>query len=71
MATILHGYDVAHHLRSPAEMAAYLEASIIAGDGDAAFVAQALGDIARRMTSAEVRFVWLALARRISTISNH
>ncbi|MCB1560808.1 MAG: putative addiction module antidote protein [Xanthomonadales bacterium] len=47
MATKLHDYDVAQHLRSPAEMAAYLEASIIESDGDAAFVAQALGDIAR------------------------
>lgn len=40
-------YDVAEHLRTPEEMAAYLEASIEASDGDAAFVARALGDIAR------------------------
>ena len=40
-------YDVAEHLRTPEEMAAYLEASIEAADGDAAFVAKALGDIAR------------------------
>ncbi len=40
-------YDVAEHLRTPEEMAAYLEASIEEADGDAAFVAKALGDIAR------------------------
>jgi probable addiction module antidote protein len=40
-------YDVAEHLRTPAEMAAYLEASLEEANGDAAFVAKALGDIAR------------------------
>lgn len=40
-------YDVAEHLRTRADMAAYLEASIEEADGDAAFVAKALGDIAR------------------------
>jgi probable addiction module antidote protein len=40
-------YDVADHLRTPTEMAAYLEASLEEADGDAAFVAKALGDIAR------------------------
>ena len=40
-------YDVAGHLRTREEMAAYLEASIEAAEGDAAFVAKALGDIAR------------------------
>jgi probable addiction module antidote protein len=40
-------YDVAEHLRSPAEMAAYLEACIETSNGDASFVAKALGDIAR------------------------
>ncbi len=40
-------YDVAEHLRSPEEMAAYLEACIEEADGDAAFIAKALGDIAR------------------------
>ena len=40
-------YDVAEHLRTPAEMAAYLEACLDEADGDAAFVAKALGDIAR------------------------
>jgi probable addiction module antidote protein len=40
-------YDVAEHLRTPEEMAAYLEACLDEADGDAAFVAKALGDIAR------------------------
>jgi probable addiction module antidote protein len=40
-------YDVAEHLRTPEEMAAYLEASLEEANGDAAFVARALGDIAR------------------------
>ena len=40
-------YDVAEHLRTPKEMAAYLEACIEEASGDAAFIAKALGDIAR------------------------
>ncbi len=40
-------YDVAEHLRTPEEMAAYLEACLEESDGDAAFVAKALGDMAR------------------------
>lgn len=40
-------YDVAEHLRTPEEMAAYLEACFEEADGDAAFIAKALGDIAR------------------------
>ncbi len=47
MATKLHDYDVSEHLRTPEEMAAYLEAAIAESDGDATFVAKALGDIAR------------------------
>ncbi len=47
MATKIDDYDVADHLRTPEEMAAYLEASIAECDGDPAFVARALGDIAR------------------------
>ncbi len=45
--TITTPYDVAEHLRTPEEMAAYLEASFEEADGDAAFIAKALGDIAR------------------------
>ncbi|MDQ8032296.1 MAG: putative addiction module antidote protein [Bordetella sp.] len=40
-------YDVAERLRNPEEMAAYLDACIAESDGDAAFIAKALGDIAR------------------------
>ncbi len=40
-------YDVAEHLRTPEEMAAYLEACFEEAQGDASFVAKALGDIAR------------------------
>lgn len=40
-------YDVAEHLRTPEEMAAYLEAFLDEAKGDAAFIAKALGDIAR------------------------
>jgi len=39
-------YDVAEHLRTPDEMAAYLEACLEEANGDAAFIAKALGDIA-------------------------
>jgi probable addiction module antidote protein len=45
--TLTSRYDVAEHLRTPEEMAAYLEASIEEARGDAAFIAKALGDIAR------------------------
>ena len=40
-------YDVAEHLRTPEEMAAYFEACLEEANGDAAFIAKALGDIAR------------------------
>lgn len=47
-------YDVAGHLRTPEEMAAYLEASFEEANGDAAFIAKALGDIARAKGMAQV-----------------
>jgi len=47
-------YDVAEHLRTPEEMAAYLEACLEEADGDATFVAKALGDIARAKGMTEV-----------------
>jgi probable addiction module antidote protein len=47
-------YDVAEHLRTPEEMAAYLEACLEEADGDAAFIAKALGDIARAKGMAKV-----------------
>ena len=45
--TLTSPYDVAEHLRTPEERAAYLEASLDEADGDAAFIRKALGDIAR------------------------
>lgn len=47
-------YDVAKYLRTPREMAAYLEASLDEADGDAAFIAKALGDIARAQGMSQV-----------------
>ena len=40
-------YDVAEFQETPEEMAAYLEACIQESEGDSAFIAKALGDIAR------------------------
>lgn len=40
-------YDVAEHLRTPKEMAAYLDAWLEEAPDDAAGIAKALGDIAR------------------------
>lgn len=45
--TLTTHYDIAEHLRTPEEMAAYFEACLEEADGDAAFIAKALGDIAR------------------------
>jgi len=45
---------VAEHLRTPEEMAAYLEACLEEAEGDAAFVAKALGNIAKAKGMAQV-----------------
>ena len=47
-------YDVAEHPRTPEKMVAYLEACIEEADGDAAFVAKALGDIVRAKGMSQV-----------------
>ena len=47
-------YDVAEHLRTPVEMAAYLEATLEEAKGHAALIAKALGDIARAKGMAQV-----------------
>lgn len=52
--TITSPYDVAEHLRTPKEMALYLQACIDESNGDAAFIARALGDIARAKGMAHV-----------------
>jgi len=40
-------YDVAEHLRTPEEMSAYLDACLQEAGDDEAFLAKALGDVAR------------------------
>ena len=52
--TVTSPYDVAEHLRTPEEMAAYLQASMDEAGGDAAFIAKALGDIARAKGMSQV-----------------
>lgn len=47
-------YDVAEHLRTPEAMAAYLEASRDEPGADAAFIAKAIGDIARAKAMSQV-----------------
>ncbi len=47
-------YDVAEYLSTPQEMAAYLEACLEEANGDAAFVAKALGNIARAKGMTEI-----------------
>lgn len=52
--TVTTRFDVAEHLRTPEEMAAYLEACLEEANGDAAFIAKALGDIARAKGMSQV-----------------
>lgn len=52
--TVAAPYGIAEHLRTPEDIAAYLEASIEEAGGDATFVAKALGDIARARGMAQV-----------------
>ena len=47
-------YDVAKHLRTPEESATYLEACIEEANGGAAFIAKALGDIAKARGMSQV-----------------
>ena len=47
-------YDVAEHLRTPQEMAAYLDAWLDEAPDDAAGIAKALGDIARAKGMSQV-----------------
>ena len=47
-------YDVAQQLRTPEEMAAYLDAWLTEAPDDAAGIARALGDIARAKGMTEV-----------------
>ncbi|MDN5872585.1 MAG: putative addiction module antidote protein [Nitrococcus sp.] len=52
--TVTHPYDVAEHLRTSEEMALYLDACIAESDGDPAFIAKAIGDIARAKGMSEL-----------------
>ncbi len=52
--TVTTRFDVTEHLRTPEEMAAYLEACMEEAHSDAAFVAKALGNIARAKGMSEV-----------------
>lgn len=47
-------YDVAEHLRTPDEMAAYLDAWLAEAPDDTAGIARALGDLARAKGMAQV-----------------
>jgi probable addiction module antidote protein len=47
-------YDVAEQLRTPEEMAAYLDAWLVEAPDDASGIARALGDIARAKGMSEV-----------------
>jgi probable addiction module antidote protein len=51
---ITRSYDIAERLRSPEEMALYLDACIEESSGDAAFIGKALGDIARAQGMSQV-----------------
>lgn len=46
-------YDVAEHIRTQGEMAAYLKACLEEANGDAGFVASAMANVARART------IWL------------
>ena len=47
-------YEVADYLTTPEDCAAYLDASIAESNGDAAFIAKAIGDIARARGMSEL-----------------
>ena len=52
--TLTTRYDVAEHLRTSEERAACFEACLEEANGDAAFIAKALGDIARAKGMSQV-----------------
>jgi len=52
--TVTTKYEVSEHLRTPQEMAAYLEMCIEEANGDASFIAKALGDIAKAKGMSQV-----------------
>lgn len=54
MALKLRKWDSAEHLRTEEEMQAYLQACIEESNGDAAFIAKALGTIAKAKGMAQL-----------------
>lgn len=52
--TVTTKYDISEHLRTPQEMAAYLEMCIEEANGDTSFIIKALGDIARAKGMSQV-----------------
>jgi probable addiction module antidote protein len=52
--TVTTPYDVAEHLRTPKEMAAYLDAWLAEAPDDVSGIARALGDIARAKGMSQV-----------------
>ena len=52
--TITSSYDVVEHLKTKEEMAAYLDACIEEANGDASFIAKAIGDIARAQGMSQI-----------------
>lgn len=54
MKTKFSKYDVANHLKTEVDIALYLEACFEEAGDDAAFIAAALGDIARAHGMAEI-----------------
>ena len=52
--TVTTPYDVAEHLRSPEEMASYLDAWLADAPEDVSGIARALGDIARAKGMSQV-----------------
>lgn len=52
--TKTRAYDVTEHLRTPQEMALYLDACIAESGGDPSFIAKAIGEIARARGMSEL-----------------
>ena len=65
-------FNVADHLHTPEDMAAYLDASLEEANGDATLVAKALGDIARaRGMSRVARDAGLSRESLYKALSGH
>jgi probable addiction module antidote protein len=65
LATGFVPYDVAEHLRTPEEMAAYLDAWLEEAPDDVGGLARALGDIARAKGMTQVAKETKALGLRL------